>query len=291
MFHPAAGCDATTFQPCSDKALANLKVYVDSFRNGVYTINSGVAPNAAIALGRYFEDVDFGNPWYLTTLAVAEQLYRAVHMWDALDAGIEVTAISLPFFKQFLPSLTGKTTITAGSDDYTTVINSIKNFADGFVAIVAKYTPADGGLSAQFQKDTGAPLSAADLTWSYASALTAFDARANAPVESWGADGLVVPAICGTQGTSTLTFQVRAITQPLGKSSSLSLTHTPHPDVYRRDRIRHWQLGGARRVEPKQGGPSLFVSNRIPPLVGHHHRPCKYEVPVQLHQEARVKNC
>jgi len=245
MFCPAAGCDATTFQPCSDKALANLKVYVDSFRNGVYTINNGVAPNAAIALGRYFEDVYFcGNPWYLTTLAVAEQLYRAVHTWDALDAGIEVTAISLPFFKQFLPSLTGKTTIAAGSDDYTTVINSIKNLADGFVSIVAKYTPADGGLSEQSQKITGAPLSAADLTWSYASALTAFDARANAPVESWGADGLVVPAVCGIQpSTSTLTFQVHAETIHGGKSSSLSHTHTPHPDVCCRERIRHWQLG------------------------------------------------
>ena len=97
MFYPAAGCDAVTFQPCSDKALANLKAYVDSFRNGVYSINNGVAANAAIAVGRYFEDVYLdGNPWYLTTFAVAEQLYRAVHPWDALDAGIEVTAISLP---------------------------------------------------------------------------------------------------------------------------------------------------------------------------------------------------
>jgi glucoamylase len=145
MLHPAAGCDATTFQPCSDKALANLKVYVDSFRTGdrVYPINKGVDANEAIAIGRYFEDTYFeGNPWYLTTLAVAEQLYRAVHTWNSLNSGIEVTAISLPFFKQFLPSLTGPTTIAAGSGDYTKVINSIKTFADGFVAIVAKYTPA-----------------------------------------------------------------------------------------------------------------------------------------------------
>jgi glucoamylase len=121
MSNPAAGCDAATFQPCSDKALANLKVYVDSFRNGVYSINNGIAANDAIAIGRYFEDVYYdGNPWYLTTLAVAEQLYRAVYTWDALNSGIEVTAISLPFFKQFLPSLTGPTTIAAGSDDYAT---------------------------------------------------------------------------------------------------------------------------------------------------------------------------
>jgi len=214
-FDPAAGCDAATFQPCSDKALANLKVYVDSFRGGVYSINNGIAANEAIAIGRYFEDVYYnGNPWYLCTLAVAEQLYRAVHTWDALNSGITVTAISLPFFKQSLPSLTGPTTIAAGSDDYTTITNSIKTLADGFVAIVAKYTPTDGGLSEQFAKDTGVPLSAVDLTWSYASALTAFDARANVPVESWGAEGLVVPTVCSRNPgpTSILTFQVYAET-------------------------------------------------------------------------------
>lgn len=54
-FDPAAGCDVATFQPCSDKALSNLKVYVDSFRS-VYAINSGIASNAAVATGRYPED-------------------------------------------------------------------------------------------------------------------------------------------------------------------------------------------------------------------------------------------
>ena len=54
-FDPAAGCDALTFQPCSDKALSNLKVYVDAFRS-IYNVNSGVASTAAVATGRYPED-------------------------------------------------------------------------------------------------------------------------------------------------------------------------------------------------------------------------------------------
>ena len=67
--------------------------------------------------------------------------------------------------------------------------------------------------------DTGAPLSAADLTLSCASALTAFDARANTPVKGWVAVGLVVPTVCGTNAgpTSTLTFQVYAETISVGK--------------------------------------------------------------------------
>jgi hypothetical protein len=59
-FDPAAGCDAATFQPCSDRALSNLLIYVDAFRS-VYSINSGIAENAAVATGRYPEDIYQGG--------------------------------------------------------------------------------------------------------------------------------------------------------------------------------------------------------------------------------------
>ena len=59
-FDPAAGCDSTTFQPCSDRALANLKKYVDSFR-AVYRINKSTQESDPIATGRYPEDVYFGG--------------------------------------------------------------------------------------------------------------------------------------------------------------------------------------------------------------------------------------
>ena len=57
-FDPEAGCDAATFQPCSDKALSSLKVYADSFRS-IYPINKDVPHNGGVATGRYPEDV-----WY-----------------------------------------------------------------------------------------------------------------------------------------------------------------------------------------------------------------------------------
>ena len=59
-FDPNAGCDAATFQPCSDRALASLKVYVDSFRS-IYSINRNIVRNQAVATGRYAEDVYFGG--------------------------------------------------------------------------------------------------------------------------------------------------------------------------------------------------------------------------------------
>lgn len=59
-FDPTAGCDAATFQPCSDKALSSLKVYIDSFRS-IYGINYGSPATSAVGTGRYPEDVYFNG--------------------------------------------------------------------------------------------------------------------------------------------------------------------------------------------------------------------------------------
>ena len=234
-FDPAAGCDAATFQPCSDKALANLKVYVDSFRS-IYNVNNGIASNAAVATGRYPEDVYQGGnvsllfhllrvfsthllrgqPWYLSTFAVAEQLYDALTVWNK-QGSLEVTATSLPFFRQFSSNIaTG--TYASSSSEFTTLTNAIKNFADGFIEVNAKYTPADGGLAEQYDRNSGAPASAVDLTWSYASALTAFAARDGFAAPSWGAAQSKLPATCSSGATVPVTFNVDATTQWGGES-------------------------------------------------------------------------
>lgn len=54
LFDPAVGCNANTYQPCSDKALANHKVVTDSFRS-IYSINSGISQGTGVAVGRYPE--------------------------------------------------------------------------------------------------------------------------------------------------------------------------------------------------------------------------------------------
>ncbi|KAH0585949.1 hypothetical protein H2248_007235 [Termitomyces sp. 'cryptogamus'] len=209
-FDASAGCDAATFQPCSDKALASLKVYVDSFR-AIYTINNGTAAHDAVATGRYLEDVYYGgNPWYLTTAAVAEQLYDALIVWKA-QKSVTVTSISLAFFQQFLPSIQPGIYMSS-SKTYTILVNAIKQHADDFLAVNAKYTPADGSLSEQYNRETGVPLSAKHLTWSYASALTAFAARGGRVLPSWGAKGLKVPDVCIPSPVVSATFNVVAET-------------------------------------------------------------------------------
>ncbi|KAH7885421.1 glycoside hydrolase family 15 protein [Phlebopus sp. FC_14] len=220
-FDVNAGCDATTFQPCSDKALSNLKTYVDSFRT-IYVINSGIPANEAVATGRYPEDVyQGGNPWYLTTFAVAEQLYDALIVWNK-QGSLTISDVSLGFFQQFVPSLTTGT-YASSSTTYSTLTSAVKSFADGFIATGAKYTPSGGGLAEQYSKSDGTPLSAVDLTWSYASALTVFAARAGVTSASWGAQGLTVPGSCLTSNAPTVSveFNVDATTV-LGESIYLT---------------------------------------------------------------------
>lgn len=155
-FDPSASCDATTFQPCSDKALANHKVTTDSFRS-VFAINSGIAEGSAVAVGRYPEDVyQGGNPWYLANLAAAEQLYDALYQWNKIGS-LSITATSLAFFKDFLSSATTGT-YASSTSTYTTLTSAIKIYADGYMSIVEKYTPTGGSLAEQFSRSNGAPL-------------------------------------------------------------------------------------------------------------------------------------
>lgn len=123
---------------------------------------------------------------YLCTLAAAEQLYDALYQWSQIGA-FTVTSTSLPFFRDFCSEIQPGTYDSA-SLTYKIITKAIRKYADGFLSIVEKYTPADGALAEQFNRDTGIPLSATDLTWSYASFLSATDRRAGHVPASWASD-------------------------------------------------------------------------------------------------------
>jgi glucoamylase len=195
-FDPALSCDAATFQPCSDKALANHKAVTDSFRS--WNINKGISQGSAVSVGRYIEDVYYnGNPWYLATLAAAEQLYDALYVWKQ-KGSITVNDISLSFFKDLVPGIsTG--TYASDSSTFKTITDAVSNYADGYVSIVQKYVGDNGALAEQFDKNNGRPLSATDLTWSYAAFLSAADRRSGIVPPSWASGASAVPQQCGTQ--------------------------------------------------------------------------------------------
>ncbi|KFY81068.1 hypothetical protein V499_00141 [Pseudogymnoascus sp. VKM F-103] len=196
-FDPAAGCDASTFQPCSDRALANHKAVTDSFRS-IYSINSGIPQGVAVAVGRYAEDTYYGgNPWYLNTFAAAEQLYDAVYQWNRIGS-LTITSVSLNFFKDIYPSA-AVGTYASSTATFTSIISATKTYADGYMAKAQQYTPSNGALAEQYSRSNGAPLSAADLTWSYAALLSAADRRAGIVPRSWGSSAAnTVPGSCSS---------------------------------------------------------------------------------------------
>ncbi|MCJ1356896.1 MAG: hypothetical protein MMC33_006892 [Icmadophila ericetorum] len=209
-FDPTAACDDSTFQPCSEKALANHKVLTDSFRS-IYTINSNIPEGTAVAVGRYPED-DYmgGNPWYINTAAAAELLYDALYQWNRIKS-ITVTSTSLAFFQDFIPNITAGT-YASSSSTYTTLMTAIREYADGYMNVLQTYTPSGGALAEQFSRSNGTPLSAIDLTWSYASFLTVIARRIGQVPASWGEPSAnTVPSSCsgttaqGPYATATAT--------------------------------------------------------------------------------------
>ncbi|QRW22993.1 glycoside hydrolase family 15 protein [Rhizoctonia solani] len=145
QFDPEAGCDDATFQPCSEMALRNLKAVVDSMRD-IYPINDGKSASEAIAVGRFANDNYVGgHPWFITTFAVAEQLYDAIYQWKRIGK------ISISTFKR-------------GQAEYDSIIESTWSYADDFSLINAKYIPSNGSMSEQYDKVTGEPRSAQRLS-------------------------------------------------------------------------------------------------------------------------------
>ncbi|GAA5894585.1 hypothetical protein JCM5296_002895 [Sporobolomyces johnsonii] len=173
---PSDPCDPSLFTPCSDRMLANHKAVVDSFR-GLYAIEGEQQNGSAIAIGRYREDVYYtGNPWYLTTLAAAEQLYLALSTWETYGE-LNITETSLAFFQSVAGENSTVGTLKKGDDSFEKVTRAVFDYADAFVDVVRQYTPANGTLAEQFNKTDGVPTSARDLTWSYVAFLTAVHAR------------------------------------------------------------------------------------------------------------------
>ena len=106
-------------------------------------------------------------------------------------------------------------TYASSSSTYATLTTAIKTYADGHLSIVETYTPSNGSLAEQFSRSTGTPLSATDLTWSYASFLTAVARRSGQMPTSWGEPNAnTVPSTCSTTSANG-TYATPTATAPL----------------------------------------------------------------------------
>lgn len=108
----------------------------DSFRS-IYGVNAGIPAGKAVAVGRYPEDVYYnGNPWYLCTLAAAELLYDTIYQWNR-SGSVTIDSVSLAFFKDvYSAAATG--TYPSSSATYSSIIDAVRAYADGYVGIVVR---------------------------------------------------------------------------------------------------------------------------------------------------------
>lgn len=179
--------DDGVFAPTDDYVLSTVYEVATSFIS-VYNLSQTTQDDNGLPLapptGRYPEDVYNGtgsslaNPWYLSNAAFAEYFYTAAK--DFQDQGsITVTNLTEPFWKYYAAGVdVSQGTITKDSDNFDKLVQSLIGWGDAFLRVIKHYAVEGGHYSEQFDKDTGVQRGARDLTWSYASILTAAFARA-----------------------------------------------------------------------------------------------------------------
>ena len=151
----------------------------------IYPINQLTDLQKGPAIGRHEGDGYYGgNPWYLLTAAFGEYYYRMSRLVkDSADFSLIVSDLNRAPLEEILNRrLAIGQNLTRAPSDREMASAALKIKGDAFLATVLRFTPVDGMLAEQFDKSTGQPVSARDLTWSYAALLTATLARGDTPI-------------------------------------------------------------------------------------------------------------
>ncbi|KAF1330242.1 Glycoside hydrolase family 15 carbohydrate-binding module family 21 protein, partial [Globisporangium splendens] len=178
------------FAPQDDRVLASIFQLESGFINE-YTLNQNVKVDGSglplsVAIGRYYGDTydgannSKGNPWYLTTLSVAETVFRAATAY--VKAGsITVTTNNQKLFNGASPAGLGLSiatgTYAAGSTNFNAIIQGLQTYGDKHIRRVKYHGAANYHFNEQYNRDTGSAQGVNDLTWSYASLITTNYAR------------------------------------------------------------------------------------------------------------------
>ncbi|TMW66050.1 hypothetical protein Poli38472_003815 [Pythium oligandrum] len=178
------------FAPQDDRVLSTIYQLESGFISE-YTLNQNVKVDASglplsVAIGRYYGDVydgsgsTKGNPWYLTTAIVAETIYRAATAY--VKAGsITVTALNQKLFNGAAPAGLGLNiptgTYAKDSANFKAIIQGLQSYGDKHIRRIKYHGSAGYHFNEQFNRDTGFAQGVTDLTWSYASMISASAAR------------------------------------------------------------------------------------------------------------------
>jgi len=169
--------DGDTFlAPTSAEVAGTVNAYNNLFCTE-YAINTQDTDNslAGILYGRYGGDsYAGGNPWVLSTAALAQLLYRGASF--IVDNGIPSSAA----LDKWAVALNLGEDASDLPTDPATLATLFAASGDGVLLRLREHVNADGfHLSEQIDRNSGKQMSASDLTWSYAEVLNAMDKRAN----------------------------------------------------------------------------------------------------------------
>lgn len=163
----------------NDVLLATAAAIEDAFVE-IYAVNHGKATDGlGAAIGRYPEDVYYGgNPWFLTTLAFAEFHFKLAE--ELSHTTISVNNTNATFLCELVDCYLLRPSalvMRRGSALHSQLISKLNEKGDRYIKRVRKHLPSSGSMSEQYDRWNGYIKAAPDLTWSYASFLTAVRAR------------------------------------------------------------------------------------------------------------------
>ncbi|KAI0060541.1 Six-hairpin glycosidase [Artomyces pyxidatus] len=182
-YDQSLGCDAATFQPCSDRALSSLKVVGDHFKAN-FNISKDIPDGHPGFYGFFLEDQFIGGqPQFFSSFNQAEQLYDALSTWEKLG-GLDVTPVSRKFFVQFDANIKPGH-YTKGSSTYRHLTTAIREYADEVLVLLSKHTPEDFILTEAIDKNVGGPVGPRGMIRSLAAAMSAADTHNGMTPPSW----------------------------------------------------------------------------------------------------------
>jgi glucoamylase len=171
--------DAAFFSVTDKRVLATAAALKARFKSE-YAVNDR-SGEPGVAIGRYPEDSYFGgNPWPLLTAAFAQLDYMAATEYRR-SGSISIENEDVQFFRGLVPGRANDMHdgLTLNSTDplFVEIIDGLRHDGDSFLAEVRAHANPDGSLSEQIERNSGVMTSAKDLTWNYASILSALAAR------------------------------------------------------------------------------------------------------------------
>ena len=142
-------------------------------------VNSDLArQNAGPLLGRFKDDGYFGGGAFLMTTFAACEFYWLLSHLVASGTNLAISTTNRRFLRRAGLTLPASRAGTATTDSERSVIaEGLRRRGDSIMRAVRAFTPASGILPEQFDRQSGAPASAHNLTWSYAAFITAYYAR------------------------------------------------------------------------------------------------------------------